>query len=105
MERIATKMVTASGQIHDGECYFCNMKIGLDNANDAQITVTDSSGAPGGGETEVVPTNPYDASAMGLNGVMGDCSHCKDGIYVTIEAVGGGAFGGACEVTVGFIVF
>ena len=76
------------------------MKLGLDNANDPQVTVYDSidgTGTP----TELIPTNPFDASAMGLNGISQDDSYAKLGIWVVIEAVGGGAFGGACEVTIG----
>ena len=78
-----------------------NFKTGMDNANDPQITVYDSVGAPTGGETELVPTNPYDASAMGLNGISGDQSYARYGIYVVIEAVGTGPWTHACEVTIG----
>ena len=96
------KTVTATGLFYTGACWFVNMKIGMDNANDPQITVSDSldgSGTP----TELVPTNPYDASTKGLNGISGDESYAKHGIYVTIEAVGGGAFGGAAEITIGIL--
>lgn len=94
------KTVTATGLFYSGSCWFVNCKIGMDNANDPQITVYDSldgTGAP----TELLPTNPYDASQMGLNGISQDHSYAKKGIYVVIEGVGGGAFGGACEVTIG----
>ena len=76
------------------------MKMGMDNANDPQITVYDSidgTGTP----VELIPTNPYDASAMGLNGIAGDESYAKVGLWVVIEAVGGGDFLGAAEVTIG----
>ena len=94
------KTMTATGQVYTGSCWFVNMKIGMDNANDQQITVSDSAGAPSGA-TEIVPTNPYDASAMGLNGISGDATYCRYGVYLTIEDVGGGAAQGNCEVTIG----
>ena len=96
-----SKTITESGSIINVPCWFVNFKLGSDNANDPQVTVYDSNGAPAGTPTELVPTNPYDASAMGLNGISGDQSYARYGIYVVIEAVGGGAFGGAAEVTIG----
>ena len=97
-----SKTITSSGVVYTGSCWFVNMKIGMDNANDPQITVSDAV-ASGGTPTELVPTNPYDASAMGLNGISGDQSYAANGIYVTIEAVGGGAFSGSVEVTIGIL--
>ena len=87
------RTLRASGQVYDKPCWFINFKIGIDNANDVQLTVSDTVGAPGATDTELVPTNPYDASAMGLNGISGDESYARNGIYLTMEAVGGGAYG------------
>lgn len=91
-----------SGLIYSGSCWFVNFKLGQDNANDSQITIYDSIVTPTPGTTtELIPTNPYDASAMGLNGVEDDNSYARYGIWLTVTAVGGGAYGGAVDVTIG----
>jgi hypothetical protein len=73
----------------------------MDGVNDPQITVYDGIAASG---TEVIPTNVYDASALGLNGfTAGYLKQCRTGVYVLIEASGGGAFGGAVEVTLDLV--
>ena len=96
-----TKTITASGSIINVPCWFVNMKIGMDNTNDPEITVYDSNGAPTDGETELIPTQVYDASAMGLNGISGDQSYCRYGVYVTLHASGGGAWTHDAEITIG----
>ena len=94
------KTVTATGLFYTGSCWFVNMKIGMDNANDPQITVYDSiDGA--GTPTELAPTNPYDASQMGLSGISQDNSYAKRGIWLVVTAVGGGAYPGAADITIG----
>ena len=93
-----------SGLIYGGSCWFVNFKLGMDNANDTQITVYDTKVTPvAGTDTELVPTNPYDASAMGLNGLEGDQSYAQNGIWLVVTAVGGGAFGGAADITIGIL--
>ena len=91
-----SKTITESGSIINVPCWFVNMKIGMDNVNDPQITVYDSNGPPVGTPTELVPTQTYDASAMGLNGISGDQSFARYGVYVVVDEGQG-----ACEITIG----
>ena len=91
-----------SALIYSGGCWFVNFKLGMDNANDPVVTVYDTIVAPvPGTDTELIPTNPYDASAKGLNGIAGDESYAWNGIWLTVTAVGGGDFGGAADITIG----
>lgn len=78
-------------------CTFYGFALGMDGSNDVSITVFDSGTTTTTNMTEIVPTNTYDATALGLNG----CSFpqgitCNHGIAVTASAVSWGA----CEVTV-----
>lgn len=86
-----TQMVVAA------PCTFYGFALGMDGSADVQITVFDSKTTTTTGMEEIVPTNTYDASALGLNG----CSFpqgisCNYGIAVTAAS----AAWGACEVTV-----
>ena len=93
---------SASVLIYKGSCWFVNFKLGMDNANDPLITIYDSIVTPTPGtDTELVPTNPYDASAMALNGISSDESYATNGIWLVVTAIGGGAYGGAVDVTIG----
>lgn len=78
-------------------CTFYGFALGMDGSADVAITVFDAPTTTTTGMTEIVPTNTYDASALGLNG----CSFpqgisCNYGIAVTAAS----AAWGACEVTV-----
>ena len=99
-----TLTMRASGLVYNRPCWFTSMLLGLDRTNDPQITVYDTTNAPvPGTDEEKVPTNTYDASALGLNGVEKERrSYCHYGLYIIIEAPGGGAFGGSAEVVVGY---
>jgi len=87
---------TASGIVWNSEGSLVGLLIGMDNANDPQITVYDGLDATG---TQIVPTTNLDASAKGFNGFMPGDVHIpfRTGCYVVVEASGGGAFGGAIE--------
>ena len=69
--------------------------VGLDNTNDPTITIYDDNAAAAG--NEVIPTNTYDASVLGVNGATlpGGGVNCDKGLfcYCTIAA-------GQAEVTV-----
>ena len=69
--------------------------VGLDESNDATITIYDDNSAATG--NEVIPTNTYDASVLGVNGATlpGDGVKCKKGIYCYCVLAAGQA-----EVTV-----
>lgn len=92
---IRHKKLTASGIISNGACVVHGFLIGADGTNDPTITLYDNTSATG---NEVVPTNTYDASLLGINGVIfGEPGiRCETGLYCEIT-VGGG---GAVEVTV-----
>lgn len=82
-----TAKLTESGQAYLGECVLLDILIGMDATNDPSVSVfdgTDSSGA------EKLPTNTYDASKLGLNGVVWQFARKMDtGIYVLIDLAAG----------------
>jgi len=61
--------------------------IGTDKTNDPQITAYNGEDANG---QEIVPTNTYDASALGMNGfILYYGKRCPSGIYVAISITAG----------------
>lgn len=86
MESVKSIKLTSSGIAYTGESLLTGMLLGMDKVNDPEITVYD--GLDNTGE-ELIPTNDYDASALGLNGAMfGFADKCKTGIYVEITCAG-----------------
>ena len=84
--------LTASGLIRTGSGLFYGFLVGTDGANDPTISIFDNTTNSG---AEIVPTNTYDASVLGLNGIALPGIHCTNGIYIEIT-LGGGAM----EITV-----
>lgn len=79
----------------DHSCFFWGYLIGMDGSNDPTVTVHDHNAAAAAGP-EVVPSNTYDASALGVNGVMfPERVEMKNGIVLAV-ALGAGA----AEITV-----
>jgi hypothetical protein len=76
---------TASGIIVTGPCVFRGFLLGMDGVNDPVITIFNNTEASG---EEAVPTATYDASALGINGVVGLMQYCDKGLYVEITCVG-----------------
>jgi len=95
INNIATQhLKTTGGVVHEGPVLFFGFLIGSDAVNDPTITLYDNVKASG---KELVPTNQYDASVLGLNGAMpGAGVLCASGIYADISCAG------ACEITVYF---
>jgi len=97
--------VTATGLAIVGAGRLSSMFIGTDGLYDPQITIHDNAASAAG--IEILPTTIFDASALGLNGfTLGDIISALDfkfGLYVTVEASGGGPFGGTVEITLGVI--
>ena len=95
MIRVSTVYKTASGVVTTKPAGLVSMQIGMDGTNDPTITIyngTDNSGV------EVVPTNTYDASLLGLSGFEGaTIKDCPNGIYLEITCAGD------CEVILGII--
>ena len=70
-------------------CRLMGFLIGTDGTNDPTITVYDGTTNSG---DEIVPTNTYDASILGLNGFM-------------LDGMGIGAYDGLyCEITCSGVV-
>jgi len=85
---------TSSGIVYTGSCLLFHMFVGTDKTNDPEITIYDGTNNTG---TEVVPTNTYDATALGLNGFcLATPIKCGTGIYVEITC------GGNVEVNIGY---
>jgi len=84
--------MTASGIWYTGKCVLYGFMLGMDGTNDATVTILDGTTTSG---EEKIPTNTYDASALGMNGVImpeGASIPCTSGIYVIISCAG------TCEV-------
>ena len=90
--------LTASGIAHAGKCSCGGFLLGMDKVNDMEVTLYDNASAASG--NKIVPTNTYDASALGLNGFSPkENIECSNGIYVEMDEGDG-----AGEVTVYFSV-
>ncbi len=91
-EIVKHEKLEASGQIYVGKCFLAAVLIGMDETNDATVTVYDGEDATG---EEVIPTNKYDASLLGMNdAILPYMVECWNGIYVEITCTG------TCEVVV-----
>lgn len=89
-----SKKLATSDTIFTGKGSILGFLLGTDGANDPAITIYDGIDNTG---TEIVPTNTYDASALGLNGAMfGFKKKCQTGCYVEITC------GGTVEVIIDF---
>ena len=78
--------VTSSQIITSERAVLMGMQIGPDGANDPIVTVYNGTDNTGG---EIVPTNTYDASALGMNGYVGPYDKkAYNGISVEITCAG-----------------
>lgn len=79
-----------SGSLYATACTLVGFLLGADGVNDPTITFYDGQAAVSG--NEVIPTCTYDASALGLNGVMPGAMEidCPNGIYVSVSGLGTG---------------
>ncbi|MHA2135396.1 MAG: hypothetical protein ACW99J_16165 [Candidatus Thorarchaeota archaeon] len=81
---------TTDGSVTTKAAYLAGVLIGKDGSNDPVITVYNDSDAATAAN-KVVPTNTYDASALGMDGVMlGFALRCDNGIYVDVDSLGTG---------------
>jgi len=85
------------------KCWFTSLLVGQ-AAADPEITLYDSAIAPTPGVTEEkTPTTTVNVSDLGFNGLeKGHNSWCENGLWITVTAPGGGAYGGTLDITVGF---
>ena len=95
MQTVKPFELGASGQVYTGKCFLATLLIGMDETNDATVSVHDGLDNTG---PELIPTNKYDASALGLNGVVLQFMvECWTGIYVEITCAG------TCEIVVHYM--
>ena len=83
--------IAASALIKSGYSKLVGVLLSTDGSNDPVVTVYDST--TNTADTEVVPTNTYDASALGLNGAWfghEGAIECKTGVYVEVSNLGTG---------------
>jgi len=80
---------STSGQVISAiPCFFVGFLLGLDGTNDPTITIYDNASAGSG--KEIVPGNTYDASALGLNGVVLPFpKFCQNGVYADVTLAAG----------------
>ena len=82
--------IVANTLIYTGKGFLFSLLIGTDGVNDPVVSVYDYTDAtlPA---TRIVPSNTYDASVLGLNGVV--FKYAKEfntGLYVKIADIGTG---------------
>lgn len=83
--------IVESTLIYTGRCFLFSLLLGLDTVNDAVIAVhNDIDGDDA--TKEVVPSNTYDASAMGINGlVLKFAKDLSTGLYIKVTNIGSGS--------------
>lgn len=85
------KRVVESTLIHTGKGVLMSMLIGTDGVNDPVVAVHDDVD----GDTaanEIVPSATYDASALGINGIVLKYSkNFTTGLYIKIANIGSGS--------------
>ena len=85
VEAQSTKL-SSSGIVTPYNSILVGVQIGMDATNDLTLTIYNGVDNTG---TEILPTNQYDASALGLNGVvMPYGKHCPNGIYLEMTCAG-----------------
>ena len=91
---------TPYAQIWTGRCALTSCVHGGDGASDYELVVFDYVGAAPTTETQICPQIPYDASAMGANGVEKNYeSDAIIGIWVGVYDDDGTAYTGVGPVT------
>ena len=81
--------LTSSAAVHSGACFLGSVLIGTDGVNDPVVAVYNNTSASDA--TRVVPSVTYDASVLGLNGVVLEFAmYCDTGLYVNITNIGSG---------------
>ena len=89
-----TRVIT-SGSVHTAPCFLARVLIGTDNINNPTVVIYNEADNSKTESKRVLPSVSYDASALGLNGVVFEFMEFLDeGLYVDITC------GGTCEVIV-----
>ena len=93
MRLTETSYVTATGVVFSGRGLVYDVLIGTDATNDPEITMYDGNSATN--TKQILPTNTYDASQLGLNGYSTSIgTRVNNGCYIVITC------GGTCEVII-----
>lgn len=83
---------TASVQVHDGEGFIFSMLIGSDTVNDPVVAIHDCTTGNQAAGNQIIPSNTYDASILGINGVVFKISkRVTSGLYIAIANIGTGS--------------
>jgi len=81
--------ITSTATIHSAACFLGRILIGTDGVNDPVVAVYNNTAATDA--TRVIPSVTYDASALGLNGVVLEfAEYLSTGLHVTISNIGTG---------------
>ncbi len=84
--------LTATTQVHDGEGFIFSMLIGSDTVNDPVVAIHDCATGDQAAGNQIVPSATYDASILGINGVVFKISkQFTSGLYVAIANIGTGS--------------
>jgi hypothetical protein len=86
----ATRIIVST-QIHTGKGYLYSLLIGVDTINNPVVAVYDDVGGATAAN-QIVPSTTYDATALGLNGVV--LKFAKEfvtGLYISIATIGSGS--------------
>ena len=83
--------IIVSTQIHTGKGFLFSLIIGTDDTNDPVIAVYDDVGGATAAN-QIIPSTEFDASALGLNGVVLQFAKNFDtGLYISIANIGSGS--------------
>jgi len=84
------KRMVANTLVYTGKGFLFSLLIGTDGVNDPIVSIYDYTDATLAA-TKIIPSNTYDASALGLNGVVLEyAKEFNTGLYVKIENLGNG---------------
>ena len=83
-----TRIVTTT-TIHSAACYLASILVGTDGVSDPVVAVYNNTSAVD--TTRIIPSVTYDASALGLNGVVMEfLTKCTTGLHVVVSNLGSG---------------
>jgi len=84
--------ITASTVIHTGPCFLMKIVIGTDGTNDPVVAAYNEADNSATAAKEILPSITYDASALGINGVVYQYAEYLDtGLYIAIANLGTGS--------------
>lgn len=85
-----TERIVESTLIYTGKGFLFSILIGTDTINDPVVAVYDDTDGDTAGN-RIIPSNTYDASALGINGVvLKFAKKFSTGLYVSITNIGNG---------------